>query len=351
MSLEAKYIGLILAICSSMLIGVSFVITKKGLQKASNGNGCASDSHRYLKNPVWWIGLLTMVSGEILNFVGYTFAPAILITPLGALSVIIGAILASIFLKERLGPTGVIGCLLSVIGAVIIVLHAPEDPDVQSVHELLTFMLRPGFIVYAVFASLITIALIWKAVPRWGKTKVIVYVTICSLVGSLSVMAIKAFGIAVRLTIGGNNQFTQPSTYFFAFMCIIFILTQVNYFNKALDAFSTNVVNPIYYVCFTTATIGASAIMYQGWNSASPINTMSLICGFLIIFSGVYLLNSISHNHTDAPTLRLLPFEFIRINMTMSVSKALLFFLQSLMELVKLGSHSVVCGMNSYSIV
>ncbi|KAG0178158.1 hypothetical protein DFQ29_003861, partial [Apophysomyces sp. BC1021] len=53
-------------------------------------------------------------------------------------------------------------------------------------------------------------------------------------------MAIKAFGVAVRLTIAGDNQFTQPSTYIFGFMCIVFILTQINYFNKALDTFSTN---------------------------------------------------------------------------------------------------------------
>ncbi|KAG2218041.1 hypothetical protein INT45_011922 [Circinella minor] len=293
--MDSKYIGLILAICSSILIGVSFVITKKGLQQASSeSQAFASDSHRYLRSPIWWTGLITMVSGEILNFIGYTFAPAILITPLGALSVIIGAILATLFLKEKLGPIGIIGCLLSVIGAVIIVLHAPEDPEVASVEELVSYMLQPGFIVYFVLVILITAGMIWKVVPRWGKTKVIVYVTICSLIGSLSVMAIKAFGIAVRLTAGGNNQFKQPSTYVFGFMCIIFILTQVNYFNKALDTFSTNVVNPIYFVFFTTATIIASAIMYRGWHTANPVNTASLICGFIIIFIGVYLLDSVA---------------------------------------------------------
>ena len=60
-------------------------------------------------------------------------------------------------------------------------------------------------------------------------------------------------------------------------------------------------VNPIYYVCFTTATIIASAIMFQGWNTASLTNTISLICGFLIIFSGVYLLN-IARKEDTAPT-------------------------------------------------
>ncbi|KAI8368264.1 magnesium transporter [Radiomyces spectabilis] len=302
MVLERKYIGLILAICSSCLIGTSFVITKKGLQRSSTEHGCATDSHRYLKNPIWWIGLTTMVGGELLNFIGYTFAPAILITPLGALSVIVGAILASIFLKERMGPTGIIGCVLSLIGAVIIVLHAPEDPDVQSVQELVQYMTQPGFMIYGVLVIIVTVGLIWKAVPRWGKENVIVYVAICSLIGSLSIMAIKAFGIAVRLTIAGNNQFKQPSTYVFAFMCVIFVLTQVNYFNKALDTFSTNVVNPVYFVFFTTATIIASAIMYQGWHTNDAVNTISLICGFLIIFCGVYLLDSIArtkHNIND----------------------------------------------------
>lgn len=68
-------------------------------------------------------------------------------------------------------------------------------------------------------------------------------------------------------------------------------------------------VNPIYYVCFTTATIIASAIMFQGWNTASPTNTVSLICGFLIIFSGVYLLDMVAPlSNVTSSSLLELPF-------------------------------------------
>lgn len=35
------------------------------------------------------IAILTVVVGEIANFAAYAFAPAILVTPLGALSIII----------------------------------------------------------------------------------------------------------------------------------------------------------------------------------------------------------------------------------------------------------------------
>ena len=58
-------------------------------------------------------------------------------------------------------------------------------------------------------------------------------------------------------------------------------------------------VNPIYYVFFTTATIIASAILFQGFNTPGGVNTVSLICGFLVIFMGVFLLNI--SREPDAP--------------------------------------------------
>jgi hypothetical protein len=72
---------------------------------------------------------------------------------------------------------------------------------------------------------------------------------------------------------------------------IVCILTQMNYFNKALSQFSTSIVNPLYYVTFTTATLCASFILFSGFNTTDAVNTISLLCGFLVIFSGVYLLN------------------------------------------------------------
>jgi hypothetical protein len=50
-------------------------------------------------------------------------------------------------------------------------------------------------------------------------------------------------------------------------------------------------VNPLYYVTFTTATLSASFILYGGFNTSDAVNTISLLSGFLVIFTGVYLLN------------------------------------------------------------
>lgn len=142
--MEDKYIGLLLAICSTIGIGASFVITKMGLNSAAEQQGFEGDGFTYLKNPIWWLGMFTMVVGEICNFSAYAFAPAILVTPLGALSVLIGAVLGSYFLGEQLGVLGRVGCAICLVGSVIIVLHAPPDDPLENIDELLHHALNYG---------------------------------------------------------------------------------------------------------------------------------------------------------------------------------------------------------------
>lgn len=105
-------------------------------------------------------------------------------------------------------------------------------------------------------------------------------------------MACKALGIALRLTLSSTNQFTHFSTYFFLFVTIGCIVVQMNYFNKALDIFSTNIVTPIYYVFFTTATIVASVILLQGIANTTAPDIITIFCAFITIFIGVFLLNA-----------------------------------------------------------
>ena len=47
--------------------------------------------------------------GEGANFAAYAFAPASLVTPLGALSILVSAVLASKFLDEKLNIIGKVG--------------------------------------------------------------------------------------------------------------------------------------------------------------------------------------------------------------------------------------------------
>lgn len=91
-----KIIGISLAVGSGVFIGTSFVLKKFGLLKANEKyNEVAGEGYGYLKNVFWWSGMTLMIIGEICNFVAYSFTDAILVTPLGALSVVITTILSA----------------------------------------------------------------------------------------------------------------------------------------------------------------------------------------------------------------------------------------------------------------
>lgn len=259
-----------------------------------------AEGHDYLKNQLWWLGMTIMVVGEVANFGAYSYAPAILVTPLGALSVLVSSVSASCFLGEQLGRDGIIGCFLCIIGSIVIILHAPAEQNVQSVSEMMRLALQPGFMFYSLSVMAVTLVLARSLAPRYGKTNPLIYISICSLVGSLTVIACKAFGIAVRLTLAGDNQFVNLSAYVFIAITASCIMIQMNYFNKALDVFSTSVVTPIYYVFFTTFTIIASVIFFQGIYDTEVEDVVTIFCGFFTIFIGVFLLNS-QKKHVHRP--------------------------------------------------
>ncbi|KAE9390308.1 DUF803-domain-containing protein [Gymnopus androsaceus JB14] len=302
-SAEDKWIGLTLAISSSVAIGISSIITKKGLNAAASNvpeGASASDNHAYLKNSVWWLGICTQIIGEIANFSAYSFAPPTLVTPLGALSVLVGAVAASLMLGEHLGHLGRVGCTLSLIGSLMIVINAPEDKPIDTIDQMLDYAAQPAFLFYVAMVLIFSVVAISVLVPRYGRTHPWVYISICSLVGSVSVMSIKAFGIAVKLTFGGSNQFLRPSTYVFGIAMVLSAVVQLNYYNKALDTFSVNIVNSMYYVGFTSATIVASLIMFQGFNTDNTTGAVSLLCGFTVTFLGVHILDLSRSANDDA---------------------------------------------------
>ncbi|XP_048335542.2 probable magnesium transporter NIPA7 isoform X3 [Ziziphus jujuba] len=251
-----------IGLTGSAFIGSSFIIKKKGLRKAGvNGPRASVGGYGYLLEPLWWVGMITMIIGEIANFVAYIYAPAVLVTPLGALSIIVSAVLAHILLNEKLQRMGMLGCLLCIVGSTMIVLHAPEERSLSSVEEIWELAIQPAFLLYTASAVAVALVLILYCAPRYGQTNIMVYIGICSVIGSLTVMSIKAIGIAIKLTLEGTNQLIYFQTWIFAMVAISCIITQLNYLN--MD--------------------------YAG-QSAS--NIASELCGFITVLSGTAVLHS-----------------------------------------------------------
>ncbi|KAK2811335.1 hypothetical protein FQN50_002212 [Emmonsiellopsis sp. PD_5] len=282
-----KAVGISLAVASGLFIGVSFVLKKVGLLKANV---------KYNEDPGEGMG---MIIGEILNFVAYAFVDAILVTPLGALSVVVTTVLSAIFLKERLSFVGKVGCFNCIIGSVVIAMNAPTQSSVANIQDMQRFVITPGFLTYAgVIIVACTFIALWAG-PRYGNKSMFVYISICSLIGGLSVVATQGLGAAIIAQIGGKSQFKEWFLYVLLVFVIATLLTEIIYLNKALNIFNAALVTPTYYVLFTSATIITSAILFQGFKGTA-ISITTVIMGFLQICAGVVLLQ-LSKSAKDVP--------------------------------------------------
>ncbi|XP_071412640.1 magnesium transporter NIPA3 isoform X2 [Pithys albifrons albifrons] len=241
------YIGLALAIGSSIFIGSSFILKKKGLLKLADRGvtRAGQGGYAYLKEWLWWAGLLSMGLGEAANFAAYAFGPATLVTPLGALSVLISAVLSSYFLNEKLNIHGKLGCVLSILGSTVMVIHAPEEEEVTSLDEMERKLQDP---------------------------------------------AVKGLGIAIKEMLEWKPVYRHPLVYILVGILVLSVSTQINYLNRALDVFNTSLVTPIYYVCFTTTVVTCSIILFKEWSSMQMGDIIGTLSGFCSIIIGIFLL-------------------------------------------------------------
>lgn len=130
------------------------------------------------------------------------------------------AVLAHFLLKEKLQKLGVVGCVSCIVGSVVIVIHAPQEHTPNSIEEIWTLATQPGsvplfkifffwlnnilflsnncltfffsilrtaFLIYVAATLSLVLALILHFEPRYGQTNVLVYLGICSLMGSITV--------------------------------------------------------------------------------------------------------------------------------------------------------------------
>ncbi|KAK8051664.1 hypothetical protein PG993_003049 [Apiospora rasikravindrae] len=276
-----KVIGICLAIASGLFIGCSFVLKKVGLLKANEKyDEAAGEGYGYLKNFHWWAGMILMIVGEICNFVAYAFTDAIL---------------------ERLSMVGKVSCFLCIVGSVVIVMNAPQESSVANIQEMQHYVIAPGFLSYAGVILVGSAITAFVAGPRWGKKNMLVYISICSWVGGLSVVATQGLGAAIVAQVQGTSgsQFKHWFLYVLFVFVIGTLLTEIIFLNKALNLFNAAMVTPTYYVYFTSTTIITSAVLFQGFKGTAS-SIVTVVMGFLTICSGVVLLQ-LSKSAKDVP--------------------------------------------------
>lgn len=155
-----------------------------------------------------------------------------------------------------------------------------------------TLFFVSGFVVFATLIVIVSLILIFVVGPRHGQTNILVYITICSVIGALSVSCVKGLGIAIKELISGKPVLNHPLAWILLLSLIVCVSTQINYLNRALDIFNTSIVTPIYYVFFTTSVLTCSAILFKEWQHMAADDIIGTFSGFLTIIVGIFLLHA-----------------------------------------------------------
>lgn len=154
------------------------------------------------------------------------------------------------------------------------------------------------FLTYAFLVLLLLFVLIGLVAPSHGTSNIMVYVSICSLLGSFTVPCSKGLGLAAQDVFGKSaSPETDGALALFAGLATVLaisVLTQFYFINKALERFSSNAFEAIYYVTFTSTVILASALLFREWTALTPVDCLAMLCALATVCVGVVLLR-ISH--------------------------------------------------------
>jgi multidrug transporter EmrE-like cation transporter len=157
-----------------------------------------------LRQPVWVLGLVGMISGEVGNLAAYgdPGTPAAVITAVGCVGVVANLFIATLFLKEPFRYRDLMGSTL-VVGGVCLLAIFKLEPEAPLTGERLNMMLySPGAIgVYCVYGGSILFFLL--TIKRIGDIHVIFYLLLSSFIGAFTVISAKPVSTFVIKSFNG----------------------------------------------------------------------------------------------------------------------------------------------------
>eukprot|EP01062_Namystynia_karyoxenos_P066842 TRINITY_DN60763_c0_g1_i1.p1 TRINITY_DN60763_c0_g1~~TRINITY_DN60763_c0_g1_i1.p1 ORF type:complete len:571 (+),score=125.44 TRINITY_DN60763_c0_g1_i1:101-1813(+) len=110
---------------------------------------------------LWWLGILCMVIGSVMDLVALPFVPLSRVAALGASGLIANAIVTPAFLGERLTRHDIVGGAVTVAGTTLACVFGAGSEPATTAHCLLRFFAAVPFVAYAGTVVAMLAVLLW----------------------------------------------------------------------------------------------------------------------------------------------------------------------------------------------
>uniref|UniRef100_A0A8I5NYS1 NIPA like domain containing 3 n=1 Tax=Papio anubis TaxID=9555 RepID=A0A8I5NYS1_PAPAN len=310
-SYKENLIGALLAIFGHLVVSIAL-----NLQKYCHIRLAGSkDPRAYFKTKTWWLGLFLMLLGELGVFASYAFAPLSLIVPLSAVSVIASAIIGIIFIKEKWKPKdflrryvlSFVGCGLAVVGTYLLVTFAPNSHEKMTGENVTKHLVSWPFLLY-MLVEIILFCLLLYFYKEKNANNIVVILLLVALLGSMTVVTVKAVAGMLVLSIQGNLQLDYP-IFYVMFVCMVATAVyQAAFLSQASQMYDSSLIASVGYILSTTIAITAEwcmgswrmcrisrqrdpgAIFYLDFIGEDVLHICMFALGCLIAFLGVFLI-------------------------------------------------------------
>ncbi|KAG2465050.1 NPAL2 protein, partial [Polypterus senegalus] len=227
--------------------------------------------------------------GELGNFAAYGFAPAMLVAPLGCVSVIASAIISVVFLRETLRASDILGGALAISGTYLLVTFAPNVSQQITAYKVQRYCVSWQFLIYLII-EIIVFCILMYLYKKKNVKHIVVVLLIVALLASVTVISVKAVSGMITESVNGSMQLIYPIFYVMVVVMIASCAFQVKFLNQAMRLFNATEVVPINFVFFTASAIFAGVVFYQEFQGVAFLNIFMFLFGCLLSFLGVFLI-------------------------------------------------------------
>ncbi|XP_075874026.1 NIPA-like protein 3 [Nelusetta ayraudi] len=286
-------IGTLLAIFGNVLVSISLCIQKYSHVKLAD----TKDPRPFYRTKTWWCGFVLTWIGEGGNFVSYAFAPLSLVAPLNAVSVVTSSILGLVFLREKQKlkefakqhGLSFLGCVFAIGGTYLFIAFGPNSHEKLNAENIVKHSVGWPVLLYLLL-GIIAFCLLLYFYKQHHADYLVVILLLVALLGSITVITVKAVASMLLLTVEGNMQLDYP-IFSIMFVCMVAsVVFQGKFLSQACKLHDSSLITSVNYILSTACAIVAGAVFYMEFKNEDVLHICMFLLGVALCFLGVFLI-------------------------------------------------------------
>jgi hypothetical protein len=264
---------------------------------------------------VWILGTCVFVSGSLMNFASYPFAPQSMLASLESVQFVSNLLFGKIMHGAEVTGKMWAGTVITLVGTITAVSFSSKVPLDVRIDDLILMWLEPLWLAYLIVmgGSLIALSTTYKIyevrkkkgdpLPGTHIIMPIMYAVWSALFGTLSVCQAKVLGELLASNGQGPCK-DQVFEHWFTYVSILLWVATVGVWlyrlNDALSKFNPLFIIPLLQCMFIFFAIVSGGIFFKEFNGFSAGQWVGFCFGVTIMFGGlVFLVPTDEDDHDD----------------------------------------------------